>query len=321
MLIPFVLLAVALPAALCAQSEHPSPWVLPPSYSIPDISYRSEIILRGGSAWQALVHDNLSSPDERLMDRQAWIAGLRFTYAFADLPVDDDHRHDVSRRLLPASRVAVEVVDQPVMAYEPDEFRVLAEGAMLLSPVVALGGRAMHVSHEGELRRGTRRGTYPVEARGASVALLADIWICPSVAVSASAGGGRYTRDGDLLGLPSEGTLLCVGHGFFWGMGRTVSYSHELRVEEWENFRFILDGESRIEIAFAPRYVGRVGLRVANLYTREFDDRLSLGISAAIRYHFDPRFHAELSAASFGEVQLFSQRDQNEVQLALGVRI
>jgi hypothetical protein len=287
----------------------------------PGFTYRNDISVRAGAAWQTLFYQNLFSPDEHVIDRCDWSSAVRFTHVFTDLRQDDTHRHDVSRRLQPASHVDVELSDRPTLAMEPDEFRLRISGAGLLAPGFALGGSITDVEGERSLYWRYGRKSYPETVHTTMFTAIADIWLSPRVVLRESVGGGRYTRRGSTwLGLPDDGGVLAFGHELCWEISPVVSYAHTLRVDNWEDCRRVLDFNNTVEIAFAPEVVGTVGLRMAGFYTREVYDDVALGTSIGIRVHPVPYLYAGASASSVGIIHIFERRDQQEFLLAVGTR-
>lgn len=289
--------------------------------STPGFTYRNDISVRAGAAWQVLWYANLFGPDYEAIDRRDWSAGVRYTHVFADLRQDDAHRHDVSRRLQPASHVAVELSDRPTLAMEPDEFRLRISGAGLLVPGFALGGSITDVAGERSLYRSWEEKSYPETLHGTMLSAMADIWLSPRVVLRESVGGGSYTRKGSTwLGLPDDGGVRTFGHELCWEISPVVSYSHTLRVDDWEDYRRVLDFNNTVEIVFAPEVVGTVGLRMASFYTREVYDDVALGTSIGIRVQPVPYLFAGVSASSVGMLNIFQRQDQQEFLLAVGTR-
>ncbi len=287
----------------------------------PGFTYRNDISVRAGAAWQRLVDLNLLGPDNLVIDRREWSTSVRYAHVFADLPQDDAHRHDVSRRLLPAGHVAVELSDNPTLAAEPDEFRLHVSGAGLIAPGFALGGSITDVQGECRYYKSWGEQHFRETLHSTMVTAMADIWLSSHVVLRESAGGGRYTRKGETWLQPQyDGGMLSFGHALQWEISPMVSYSHSLRVDNWEDYRRVIDFVNTVEVAFSPAVVGTAGVRIAGFYTREVSDHTALGPSLGIRIHPVPYLYAEASASSLSVMGLFDQQDQKDILLAVGTR-
>lgn len=72
--------------------------------------------------------------------KEQFLPGLSFYHSSIPLPQDAEHMTSASREVLPKSEIGGTVTMGPLYSDAPTAYQVLLEGAVLLTPVMALGG-------------------------------------------------------------------------------------------------------------------------------------------------------------------------------------
>jgi hypothetical protein len=97
-------------------------------------------MFRNVAGFQTTYVNYVNAPTSSSNFKVQYLPGLSFYHSSIPLPQDAEHTTSASREVLPKSEIGGTVTMGPLYSHAPTAYQVLLEGAVLLTPVMALGG-------------------------------------------------------------------------------------------------------------------------------------------------------------------------------------